>query len=526
MTGSIDKNVKSKTNLIQILTTLTLVFAVGALVVRTAYPEPAWIFYVVLGAFVACLLALAWNLRGAFNRRTAAFGVNSATTVLLVLGLLGVANFLAMKYPKKLDVTKNRVNTLSDQTEKVFKGLTQPVKLVFWAKLEEREKLRPLLDNLKSYSTKVEVENVDPTKEMSRAKSADIRQDATLQIIVGGRDTKIQAPTEEKITNAVIKLLKNSAPILCATTGHGEKDFDSNQPDGYELAKRVLANQAYEIRKLDLVKDGKVPTNCSAVAILGPSKAFFEQELKLVRDYLAGGGAGIIALDLNLKGPTYDASPELTKLVSEWGVEADTSLIVDPVSQALRLEATIPIVPVYSKEISITKEMQGNTIFPLTRPLRIAKALRPGLKVNWLTQTTPNAWAENDLAAIGKGSAKFDDGKDQRGPLYTAVAIDGKAADSAANPAKKNTRIVVIGSSLMAANQWTRFGNNLDLFANAVSWLLEDESLISIRPKEEEGGTIQLSAVQGGLIRLVTVLLLPGIMIVFGIVVWLRRKKL
>jgi ABC-type uncharacterized transport system involved in gliding motility auxiliary subunit len=274
------------------------------------------------------------------------------------------------------------------------------------------------------------------------------------------------------------------------------------------------------------VKDGKVPADCTALAVIGPSKAFFEQELKIVREYLAAGGAGILALDLNLKGPTYDASPELTKLVSEWGVEADQSLIVDPVSQALRLEATIPIVPIYSKEISITKEMQGNTIFPLTRPLRIAKELRPGLKVSWLTQTTPNAWAETDFGALTKGSAKFDEGKDQRGPLYTAVAIDGKAAGSAADPAKKNTRIVVFGTSLVAANQWTRFGNNLDLFANAVSWLMEDESLISIRAKEEEGGTIQLSAVQGGLIRLVTVILLPGIMIVFGIVVWLRRKKL
>lgn len=501
-------------NLIPILSVLALLFGGSGLVVRTAYPELAWIAYAIFGAFALTLGALLWKLRGSMSKRTAMFGLNSLTTVMLVLGILGVVNFLAMKFPKKIDLTKNKINTLSDQTEKVFRGLTQPVKLVFWAKMEEREKLRPLFDNLKSYSTKVDVEYVDTVKEIARAKSAGIRKESTLQVFVGTRDQQVEAPTEEKITNVVIKLLRNNAPLICWVSEHGEKDFESKEADGYEIAKETLAKQSYDFKKLNIVAEGKVPENCSLIMVIGPNRAFFPQEVTVIQDFLKKGGAALFALDLNLKGPGIDASPELTKLLRDWSVESDNALVVDPVSQKLGLEATVPIIPTFSKESPITKEMQGNSIFPLTRSFRIGKAVE-GVKVSWLTQTTPNAWGETNFPALAKGSATFEEGKDTHGPLYTALAVQAQ-----------KTRLVVFGTSYIASNQWTRSGNNLDLFANAVSWLLEDESLISIRPREDVGGTIQLSAAQATIIQLVTILFIPGTMILFGIVVWWRRKKL
>jgi ABC-type uncharacterized transport system involved in gliding motility auxiliary subunit len=506
-----------------IFSVLTLVFGLGTLVVHTAFPDLNWAFYLLLVLFFGSLGGLVYSLRTTVSKRTAMFGLNSVMTAILVLAILAVVNFLGVKYPKKFDLTKAGVNTLSDQTEKVFKGLTQPVKLVFWAKTDEREKLRPILDNLRALSTKVEVEYADTVKEIVRAKQAGIKADTTLQIFVGERSQLVEMPNEEKITNAVIKLSKNTTPVVCTVGEHGERDFTSNEADGYGLVKATLEKQSYVLKKINLIAEGKVPADCSLIAIVGPTKAFFEPEVKLVQDYLANGGPAIIALDLNLKGPNYDASPELTKLLASWGVESEIALVVDPVSQMLHLEATVPIIPTFSKENSITKEMQGNTVFPITRPLKIEPNAPKSLKIQWLTQTTPQAWGERDFASLVKGVAKYEEGKDIKGPLYTSMAVEGKLDGSSA---KKNTRLVVFGTSLVSANQWTRFGNNLDLFANAVSWVLEDESLISIRTKEEPGGTITLSGVQGGLIRLFTVLVVPGFMIVIGILVWLRRKKL
>ncbi len=506
---------------------MTVILGIANILVRNSFPQLAWAGHVALALFVLSVVLLAFLYRNSVSRRSLAYGAQSLTTVVLVLGILTVVNFLSVKYPQKLDLTRTKANTLSDQTAKVFKEMKEPVRLVYWAKIEEREKLRPLLDGLRALSSKLTIEYADTAKEMSRAKQAGIRAEGTLQVYVGERETKIENPDEEKVTNALIRLSRNSTPMICAIDGHAERDFASNSAEGYELARQSLEQQNYKFKKINLVSEGKIAADCSLIAILGPTKAFFEPEVALIRDYLKNGGRALFALDLNLKGPVYDASPEMTKLLSEWGIESELAIIVDPVSQMMRLEATVPVIPTFSKEVSITKELsllkeigkeQGrppNGVFPLTRAFRIASPAPEGGKIHWLTQTTPNAWGEKDFQGIIKGGATFNPGTDIRGPLYTAAAYQGA-----------KTRIVALGTSLLGTNQWIRFGVNLDFFANSVSWLLDDESMISIRAKEEPGGSIQLSAIQGKNIQLFTVVIVPLFMIIFGIVVWIRRRKL
>ena len=59
-----------------------------------------------------------------------------------------------------------------------------------------------------------------------------------------------------------------------------------------------------------------------------------------------------------------------------------------------------------------------------------------------------------------------------------------------------------------------------------VSWLAQDEDLISIRPKSPDDRRIVLSESQMSMLRLITVFVLPGIALVVGIVVvWNRRRR-
>jgi ABC-type uncharacterized transport system involved in gliding motility auxiliary subunit len=58
-----------------------------------------------------------------------------------------------------------------------------------------------------------------------------------------------------------------------------------------------------------------------------------------------------------------------------------------------------------------------------------------------------------------------------------------------------------------------------------VSWLAQDEDLISIRPKSPEDRRIILSQSQQSLLRLFTVIMIPGVIMVVGIFVWIRRRR-
>ena len=109
------------------------------------------------------------------------------------------------------------------------------------------------------------------------------------------------------------------------------------------------------------------------------------------------------------------------------------------------------------------------------------------------------------------------------GPLNAAIAIEGKVKDS---KAARNTRMVVFGSSNFATNNFARYAGNLDFMMNAVSWVMEDESLISIRAKEEGPGKIELSQKSGTFIFLLTVIVIPLLIAAAGLGIWIVRRRL
>jgi ABC-type uncharacterized transport system involved in gliding motility auxiliary subunit len=495
------------------------------LLARAVYPELTWLTIVIAVPLVAVLGGLIKQNGEALKGRSAAYGLNSLVTILLVVSIVGVVNYLASKYPQKLDLTKNKVHTLSEQTVKLVKGLQKPVKATLFAKFQEKEKYRPLLDDYKGLSTKFEVEYVDPDKEPTRAKAANVRKYGTLVLSYGTRDSQVEDLTEEKVTNALIKLTKDKTPTLCTITGHGEKNFSSSEADGYDSIRKLLLAQSDEVKDINLVQEAKIPDNCDALAIVGPLKAFFDPEIKLLRDYLKKGGRLVVAVDLNIKGGEY--SPELMALLAEWHVKADAALIVDPLSKMFGVDAAMPILATYQKDNPITKDFggQNNCFFPITRPLEIIAGAPAGVNVQWLAQTTPKSVGVTNLKEVATGKVQIDEARDIKGPMTVAIAVSGKDKDSGAAQAR-DTRIVVFGTSDFASNKFQRYGNNLDFFLNAAAWVLEDESMISIRAKEEGPGKVELTQKAGTFIFILTVILIPLLIFVGGIVSWVVRKRL
>jgi ABC-type uncharacterized transport system involved in gliding motility auxiliary subunit len=511
-----------KNNQTLILWITSAALAIGLLFARVVYPEILWLTGVFGALLVGALGYLIAKNRDSLTGRSAAYGLNSTITVLLVLAIVGVINFVGVKYPKRLDLTENKVNTLSDQTVKVVQGIQSDVKAVlFFKDLSSKEKYRMTLDNYAGANPKFSVEYVDPNKEPTRVRTSGIRKADTLLLTANGRESKVEEPTEEKLTNALIKLLKDRPQTLCAVVGHGEKSFSSAEPEGLDQIKKGLESQSYVVRDLNLVQENQVPKECDAIAILGPTKAFFAPEIVILKKYLTEGGRALIALDSTPK--IEEQSPEITALLSEFGVKPVRALIVDPTSQALGVDAAVPLLASYSKESPIAKEFRDAAYFPFARPLDLASPAPEGLKTSWIAQSTPRAWGETDIAQLSKGAVQFNSGTDRQGPMNVVVAVEGKAKGSTATRA---TRIVIFGSSSFVANAYARSGANSDLFLNSASWAFEEENLISIRAKEDRAGRLELSQKQGQTIFILTVIIIPLAIAIAGIVIWVLRRRL
>jgi ABC-type uncharacterized transport system involved in gliding motility auxiliary subunit len=121
---------------------------------------------------------------------------------------------------------------------------------------------------------------------------------------------------------------------------------------------------------------------------------------------------------------------------------------------------------------------------------------------------------------------------DKAGPISLAAAVSAPASGTppAANASKPDeapkpeTRITVFGDSDFASNGWLGIAGNRDLFLNAVNWLAQQESLISIRPKDPEDRRVSLTSEQERFIFWLTVLIIPGLILFAGVQTWWRRR--
>ena len=83
---------------------------------------------------------------------------------------------------------------------------------------------------------------------------------------------------------------------------------------------------------------------------------------------------------------------------------------------------------------------------------------------------------------------------------------------------------MALGTAEFANNRFIDLFFNRDFFLNAVNWLAEEESSISIRPRSLRPSRVQLSRAQGTLAFYLSFLILPEVLLIIGLGVWWKRR--
>jgi ABC-type uncharacterized transport system involved in gliding motility auxiliary subunit len=83
---------------------------------------------------------------------------------------------------------------------------------------------------------------------------------------------------------------------------------------------------------------------------------------------------------------------------------------------------------------------------------------------------------------------------------------------------------VVFGDSDFASNSGLGVPGNRDLFMNAVSWLAQQENLISIRPRDPDDRRVTLTAQAQTAVFWLSLFIIPGLLLLAGVQTWWRRR--
>ena len=514
---------------------VALVFA--AVAIRFLKPEYQQYYNGLAIAGLVCTLLYIlsqWREIGqSFSGRQARYGSLAAASVLVVLGILVAINYLSTKYNKRWDLTAARQFSLSDQSKKVLQDLKEPVRIRVFARSQEFERFRDRLDEYTYQSKQVSVEYIDPEKRPGLAQQYGVTQLGTIVFDYAGRNEKVTSDSEQELTNGLIKVIQGRQPKVYFTQGHGEKDTTSADRSGYNGIGSSLTSGNFVVEKLVLAQVTEVPADADVVVIAGPRTDFLGPEIDLLKTYLARGGKLFVMLDPVLK-PDTPQPAQLQALLKDWGIETPNDIVLD-VSGMGRLIGTDESVPVAASypPHSITEEFNLLTAYPLARSISPVEGGANGRNPQKLIETGPRSWAETDIKSLSGGQPAKPDGADKNGPVSLGVAVSGPATNAPVpkeppkpgeTPKPVEARIVAIGDSDFASNAALGVQGNRDLFLNAVNWLAQQENLISIRPKDPQDRRITLTADQERRIFYLTVLIVPGLILLAGVQTWWRRR--
>ncbi len=260
--------------------------------------KPDWKLYCLIGAGLGAVLFMAYfvfnfrEVKQALGGRTTLYSLNTLLAVMLVLGIIGLLNFLSSRHHKRWDITEGKIHSLSDQSIKVLQNLDKNQRDVevscFFKEGDAPEaKMRDMLDMYQAESRRLKAQFFDPAKNPGLAKKYNIEEYNTTVLTSGDKEVKIKGLGEEDITNALIQVSREARKTLYFLEGHGEIPIDQADDNGFSFLKEQLEKENYVVRKLMLVREPGIPHDCSVLIVAGPRVAVTPQEIRVINDYLA-----------------------------------------------------------------------------------------------------------------------------------------------------------------------------------------------------------------------------------------------
>jgi len=541
----------NKSTLALLLVVLAVVSALSSLVIGSYFPHKPLVWQVLAGisvvTFIAYVVVKFADISNTFSKRTARYGLNSGVMAIAAIFIAVIVNMIAVEHDWKVDFTKNKLHSLSEQSRKVVGSLDVTVTIRPLVYPNQRRGYDKVFDRYLDISDKIKIEYIDPDKDLMLAKQYKISKPHTIIIESPARSTKIDnlrggaddPNIEEKLTNGIIQVAKGAKRKIYFITGHGEKQIGDRGPKGLSQVKEKLELGRYDVKTLLLIDQKAIPKDADILVLAGPTKWFMKHEVTMLEKYIKAGGAVLFLMDPK-------SSPNLKPLLTKFGADWKKDKIIVEASPLAKFMGgpLAPIVTSFERGHKITQDLSGGknslSVFRLASPVEKTAKAPAGYTVKKLFSSRQDSSYQVSYPKSGK--LTLDPNKyEKKGPLNLALAITGAMEgakekkdvkkddkkDDKKEEKKKEPefRLVVVGDSDFSSNNFVQIGINRDLFQNMLSWLAQEEDLIAIRPKDSNQSKFDITQARALTIFWASVGFLPLSMFFAGFFVWFRRRK-
>lgn len=514
--------------------------ATGALLVSAGLSANALFFLgwatALLGVF-ALALRLPPRLDGP-RYRAALFNLLLGVAAVVVAWL---ANLAVLRHDVHFDLSREGLNTPPPQLAAVLDGLRSDISLTYFYNRADEYALKAteLLTIASRQNRHFRVRALDLDKEPATARRLGVRAYNTAVIEAEDRRVVVENSVDlAQISYASLRVLKKQIDTLCFVTGHGEAfapapphihyshvetlkghdvpgsgDVLVGEADGLDRLQLAVTTLGYVTRAVTPATVAAIPSDCLVVADIGPRGPYAPGEAGVLSDYLAKGGRLLLMLD-----PAFPVGRDLSGLLARAGLAVDSGVVIDPLNHYGPDQSKVAV-PYYPPH-PVTSRL-GLTVFPEARPLRLGRA-PDSISATVLVSSSSDS-VVRPLAQSADGAGADEANGAKPGPIALAVALDGRWPTAPAGRGKP-FRLILVGNSSFASNAYFPYVSNGDLAIGMVRWLAGDEGLPAVKPQSFSLERIDLTGREMQRIFVAVELMLPASVILFGAIVWWRRR--
>ncbi len=470
--------------------------------------------------------------------RRAKQGAGALASVAIAAAIVLLANFLAVRYNERIDMTRTGAFSLHAVTRRALQAVPEGVEIVAFFPANDRGQFRTVrnfLETVAAEQPRVKVTVVDPNQQPEIY--AQLGRPGMRVIVVHRGERRVTFPgfDEADLAAALVEVSREAPKVIYWMIGHGERPYDARGALGYRRLQAELAKEYYEIRSLSLGPTEQVPGDASLVVLADPRRPLSAEEAAAYHQYLRGGGRILALIDVDIEQPEEGEHP-LALLLDRWGLVARRGLIIDLRGRTGDRDPRNVDGDTYPHPS--VGALQGQlTVFPVARPVEFRQVMEDQQIFHYkLVEVGPDPqrqgrdpFAVTDLSLV---TATAEQVSSLRPPgsltetISVAVGAFRKFPPPEGSQGRgREARIVLVGDADALSDARIDQVANRELGVNVVRWLTSEELLI-----RREGETryareaMNLTPLQMKIVLALTVGV-PVVIFLLGWVVWLMRRS-
>ncbi len=318
---------------------------------------------------------------------------------------------------------------------------------------------------------------------------------------------------EQAAVSAMMYVSNDDLVRVAFTEGYGEQDSSTLQT--------VLKKNGYDVLTLNLTTS-EIPEDVDFVVMFGPTMDVSNENLSKVDKFLDNGGA-FGKNFFYFASAQQPETPNIDAFLADWGMEVGFSVIGQSDDNYLISNYTAYA---HLQQIMDT-EYAGNTYG--SSLYTFGANIRPVIQI-WEDGARGGVEQQVLMTTYDKAFLfPLDIGEDDEFSVDTAESgtyNDAVIAYRIHSNTQELSQVAVFGSTELANSSFMSLSNanNQTFFINLFNYISGKEDSIVITSKTNTAVTFDMNASTANTLAIVLCIVIPVIVIVLGIVIWVRRR--